>query len=439
MDKQRFTRRDFVSRAGQAAGTIALGVGAADFLAACGTPAPSASGGAGTGKLEIFSWWTAGGEADGLAEMFRIYKQKWPNVTIVNAAVAGGAGTNAKAVLKTRMEGGKPPDSFQVHAGQELISTWVAANKMEPITSIWNSAGWDSVMPKDLKDIVSSKGEIWSVPVNVHRGNALWYNKKILDANGITPPTTVDDFNAALSTLKGKVAAPLALGSQGNWQVQMLLENNIVAAGGADYYKRLMKGQASFTDANVKTALTWIKTWLAYVNTDHTNLGWDDADKRLIAGTSAFNIMGDWAKGFFTANNWVPNTDFGATASPGTKGTYMIVCDTFGIPKGAPDHDNAVEWIKVCGSQSGQAAFNPKKGSIPARTDVSPSIFDPIAQSFMAEFKTDALTPSSAHGSATPDAFASGVNDEMGQFVINKDVDKTASNLQKLSDQFLKA
>ena len=40
--------------------------------------------------------------------------------------------------------------------------------------------------------------------------------------------------------------------------------------------------------------------------------------------------------------------------------------------------------------------------------------------------------------SATPDAFASGVNDEMGQFVINKDVNKTASNLQKLSDEFLK-
>jgi glucose/mannose transport system substrate-binding protein len=178
---------------------------------------------------------------------------------------------------------------------------------------------------------------------------------------------------------------------------------------------------------------------LNYVNSDHTTLGWDDADKRLIAGSSVFNIMGDWAKGYFTANNWVANTDFGAAPSPGTSGKYVIVCDTFGVPKGAPDHDNAVAWIKICGSQEGQAAFNPKKGSIPARTDVSASIFDPIAQQFIAEFKTDALVPSSAHGSATPDAFASAVNDEMGQFVQAKDVEKTASNLQKLSDEFLKA
>src|SRR3989442_766145 len=160
--------------------------------------AASSSAWARGGKLEIFSWWTAGGEADGLAEMFKIYKQKYAGVEIVNATVAGGAGTNAKAVLKTRMEGGKPPDSFQVHAGQELISTWVKAGKMEPITSVWKSEGWDSTIPKDLKDIVSSSGDVWSVPVNVHRGNALWYNKKILDDNNITPPTDMEAFLSAL-------------------------------------------------------------------------------------------------------------------------------------------------------------------------------------------------------------------------------------------------
>jgi glucose/mannose transport system substrate-binding protein len=413
MAQYNWTRREFVKRAGQTAGSLALGVTLADLLAACGTT----GGGTPTQtKLEVFSWWTAGGEADGLAEMFNIYKKRYPGVTIVNATVAGGAGTNAKAVLKTRMQGGQPPDSFQVHAGQELISTWVKADKMEPITSVWKSEGWDSTIPKDLKDIVSSKGDVWSVPVNVHRGNALWYNKKLLDSKGVAPPQSVDEFNSALATLKSKgIDKPLALGSKGNWQVQMLLENNILAAGGPDFYKKVFSGQASFTDANVKKALTWMKQWLDYVNTDHTSLDWNEADDRLINGTSAFTIMGDWAKGDFQSKKWVANSDYGVVPSPGTKGNYMIVCDTFGLPKGAPDRSNAVNWIKVSGSQEVQAAFNPKKGSIPARTDVSKSIFDPIAQQFIDDFKVNALVPSSAHGSATPDAFASAVNDEMGQ------------------------
>ncbi len=436
MQPRPWTRREFVKGAGTAAGALLLGGSFAEFLAACGT----GGGTSGGGKLEIFSWWTAGGEADGLAEMFKIYKQKYPNVSIVNAAVAGGAGSNAKAVLATRMQGGKPPDSFQVHAGQELISTWVAAGKMETITSIWKSEGWDSVIPNDLKTIVSSGGDVWSVPVNVHRGNALWVNLSKA-GSALTPGAgnTLDNFLLALSKARaGGISAPLALGSKGNWQVTMLLENNIVATGGADFYRGLFNKKSSWTDTKVKSALTYVKQMLDYVNSDHATIDWDQAAGLVQSGKAVATIMGDWAKGYFTANNWKPDTDFTGIPSPGTNGTYMIVCDTFGLPKGAPDRDNAINWLKVCGSEAGQAAFNPKKGSIPARTDVPKSIFDPIAQRFIDEFKTDALTPSIAHGSAAPEAFASGLNDEMGQFVQKKDVNATLANIAKLADQYLK-
>ncbi|HTD47616.1 MAG TPA: ABC transporter substrate-binding protein, partial [bacterium] len=131
------------------------------------------------GKLEIFSWWTAGGEAEALNAVFGIYHERYPAVQIVNATVAGGAGTNAKAVLKTRMLGGDPPDSFQVHAGHELIDTWVRNGSMEPLTGLFKAEGWTTAMPRGLLDILSYKGDIWSVPVNIHRANVLWYNKKI--------------------------------------------------------------------------------------------------------------------------------------------------------------------------------------------------------------------------------------------------------------------
>src|SRR5919197_536404 len=157
------TRRQLFKYTGATASAVVF----ADLLAACQQAAPLKPSGDVKGTLEIFSWWTAGGEADGLNEMFGIYKKNYSNVEIKNSAVAGGAGTNAKAVLATRMTGGKPPDSFQVHAGQELISTWVKAGKMDPITSIWKSENWDSAIPKDLKDIVTANGEQWSVPVNI--------------------------------------------------------------------------------------------------------------------------------------------------------------------------------------------------------------------------------------------------------------------------------
>jgi len=432
------TRRDFVKSAGALASAVTFGAGAVELLQACGNqPAPAASGTL-TGNLEIFSWWTGAGEKDGLAMLYKRYSDQYPQVKIVNAAVAGGAGSQAKAVLTTRMQANQPPDSFQVHAGQELIATWVKAGKMEPITSTWNELGLDKSIPKDLKDIVSSGGDVWSIPVNVHRGNALWFNLHTL--GNASPPTTFDELTSSLNSFKAKgIQHPLALGSQGNWQIAMLLENGVLANGGPDYYNKLFKGQGSFTDSKVKDTLTQMATLLGYVNPDHTTLDWDAAAGLVAKGQAVYTIMGDWAKGYFTnlTPAMAPNQDFGVVAHPGTKGNYVTVVDTFGLPKNAPHRANAVAWLKVVASERGQEDFNPKKGSIPARTDVPASVFDPIAQSYMQEFKTNRLVPSSAHGSATPPNFASAVNDIMGQFAQSKDVSGTAQALQQKAQQFL--
>ena len=68
-----------------------------------------------SGQVEIFSWWVGGGEAAGLTAMTEVFNEKYPNIEFVNAAVAGGSGTNARAVLATRLQANDPPDSWQAH------------------------------------------------------------------------------------------------------------------------------------------------------------------------------------------------------------------------------------------------------------------------------------------------------------------------------------
>ena len=68
-------------------------------------------------KLEVFSWWTSGGEAAALDALFGVYKKANPGVEIINATVAGGGGSAARAVLQTRLAGGNPPDTWQSHPG----------------------------------------------------------------------------------------------------------------------------------------------------------------------------------------------------------------------------------------------------------------------------------------------------------------------------------
>jgi glucose/mannose transport system substrate-binding protein len=375
-----------------------------------------------TGDLEIFSWWTAGGEADGLNAMYEIYKKMCPDVNIVNATVAGGAGSNAKAVLATRMQAGDPPDSFQVHAGHELIDSWVAADAMEPVTFIFEDNGWMDKYPQGVIDILSTDGEIWSVPVNIHRSNVLWYNKKVFADNGLEAPKTFDEFFAAADALQAAGVTPLALGDNGIWTSTHLLESVLLGTLGPDGYKGLWDGTTDWAGAEVTTALETFAKMMAYVNEDHAALSWDQAAQLVADGDAAMTVMGDWAQGYFQSIGLEPDVDYGWVPAPSTEGNFIMLSDSFGLPKGAPNRDAAVAWLTVAGSQEGQDAFNPLKGSIPARTDGDRSLYNVYLLSAMDDFASNAIVPSLAHGAAAAEGWVTAVNDVMTLFVADLDV-----------------
>ena len=380
-------------------------------------------------KLEIFSWWTAGGEADGLNALFELYKEQHPDVEIINATVAGGAGSNAKAVLATRMQSGDPPDSFQVHAGHELIDSWVRAGKMEPVTFIFEENGWLDKYPPGVIDILSYDGEIWSVPVNIHRSNVLWYNKAIFEENGLEPPKTFDEFFAVADALKAKGITPLALGDNGIWAATHLFESVLLGTMGPEKYRGLWDGSTDWNGPEVKQALETFAKMMEYVNEDHAALSWDQAAQLVADGDAAMTIMGDWTEGYFTSIGLTPNKEFGWVPSPNTEGTFIMLSDSFGLPKGAPHRENAIAWLQLCGSREGQDAFNPLKGSIPARTDGDRSLYDEYLQSAMDDFSSNEIVPSVTHGAAASEGWVTAIHDVMTLFVSDLNIDAAQQGL----------
>lgn len=380
-----------------------------------------------TAKLEIFSWWTAGGEAEGLAGMFTVYKKLYPNVEIVNATVAGGAGTNAKAVLATRLTGGDPPDSFQVHAGLE-VQKYDPAKYLDPLDSLFTSAGWDKAFPSGLLTLLRYQGHYWSVPVNIHRANVMWYSKKVFADNKLTPPKTFDEWFKAADALKAKGIVPFVLGDKEGWEAGHAFEAVLIGTLGADGYRGLWTGKTAWTDAKVTQALNTFKRMITYTNSDHAALTWDGAGQYLIDNKGAMQIMGDWQNGWFQSKNY---TGYGWAAPPGNAGVFDALSDSFSLPKGAKNRDNAMNWLKVAGSKEGQEAFNPKKGSICARTDCNQSLFNAYLQSAAQDWKSNALVPSVIHGAAAFESWATKYKDALALFVTSGDVAKTQAALQQ--------
>ncbi|WP_261131522.1 ABC transporter substrate-binding protein [Bacillus sp. Marseille-Q3570] len=406
-------------------------------LAACNSDSSSGDGKSDKdAKLDIFSWWTGAGEEDGLNALIELFKEKHPDVEVENAAVAGGAGTNAKAVLASRMQGDDPPATFQVHGGAELNEGWVAAGKMEPLNDLYDEEGWNDKFPQDLIDMVSKDGNIYSVPVNIHRGNVIWYNTKVFEENGIEVPTTFDEWFAAADKLKEAGITPLALGDKEPWTATQVFETTLLGTLGPEGYNKLFTGELSFTDAKVKEAAETFKKMLSYINEDHSSRNWQDASQLVAEGEAAMNVMGDWAKGYFVNDlNLKVEEDFGWTETPETEGEFMVITDTFGLPKGVSNPDDVKKFLSVLGSVEGQDVFNPLKGSIPARTDADVSKYDAYGQETIEEFKQASLVPSLAHGSAAPEGFLTKVNQAVNIFVTQQDVDQFIASLDQASSE----
>ena len=397
---------------------------------AAATEAPAATEAALSGKLEVFSWWTAGGEAEGKTALFNVYSSLYPGVELVDATVAGGAGTNAKAVLATRLQAGDPPDAFQVHAGLE-VEKYSPEDYLQPLDSYLDTAAY----PADLLSMLEYNGHYWSVPVNIHRSNVMWYNKTVLADAGVAVPTTMDEFFAAMDTLKSKGYIPMTMGTKEGWEAAHVFEGFLLSYLGPEDYKGLWKGTIPWTDTRVTDALNSFKKMMTYVNTDNAALTWDGAAQYLTSGKAAFLIMGDWTAGWFASSNF---TDYGWTATPGTNGVFIALSDSFALPKGAPDEANAEAFIKVVGSAAGQEAFNPKKGSICARIDCSDEAFKAVPGTYdylhatAEEWKTDTIVPSIVHGAATIESWATAYKDTVNMFAADGDVAKAQTSLGQL-------
>lgn len=413
---------------------IAFAAVAALLLAACGDDDDDDAGGA--DQFEFFSWWTGGGDSEGKEALLELFSDQNPDVEVVDSAIAGGAGTNAQAELANRLLADNPPDSYQRHAGRELAED-IDAGEVEDLTFLYDEEEWRDVFPEDLLELITFEDKIYSVPVNIHRSNLIWYNPTVLSDAGIDgPPADWDEFLDQATILEAAGKVPLTVGP--TWTQQHLLENVLLGELGADAYTGLWDGSTDWESAEVIDALDMFTAVL-----DHSNLGeaaadWQPAIDPIIEGDAAYNVMGDWADTYFRVEQELEwETGYNATTSPGTEGVFNFLSDTFTLPVDAPHRDNALEWLRLAGSQEGQDTFNPVKGSIPARIDGDASLYTGYLEMPFQDWTDESTTivGSLAHGVVANNAFKAEIDSALQEFVESGDSAAFAGAVQQAYEE----
>jgi glucose/mannose transport system substrate-binding protein len=417
-----------------AAALAALALGPA----ACGDTATDS----GSGDIEIFSWWTAGGEANALGELLRAFGEGHPDARIIETAATGSS--NARATLRDRMIGGQPPDTFQANGGWDLLR-WVLYNgrsdtdsKMEPVDDLALAQDWTNVIPRPVLETVSFGGHTYAVPLNVHRVNTVFFNKRLFAMHAVKEPASLEELFAVADALRAQNVTPIALGRNDPWTLAlMLFENIFVARAGGAAYRELFLGRGDAFSPEIRAAVEDLRRLLSYANASAPALTWSEAVELVRTGEAAMTIMGDWAKGYFTARGDVPDTDFGVIPMPGTAGTFVFTTDTFGLPRGARNRRGALALLELFGSEEGQDLFNPIKGSISARSDARREAYDMMAQGTITDFQAAAADPTRlvpATAMLAPPEFIDAVEGALGQFAEDGNASVVLHTIDNWSD-----
>lgn len=370
-------------------------------------------------EVDVVTWWEAGSEKLGLEALVKVFEQQHPDTKFVNAAIAGGGGSQAKQKLAADLAAGSAPDTFQAHAGAELAD-YIDAAQILDISGLYDELDLRKAFPQTLIDRLTVDGAIYSIPSNVHRANVVWANPKVLEEAGIdskTPPKDIDAWIADMEKIKAAGKVPITVGMA--WTQVQLLETVLIADLGADKYNGLFDGSTKWDSEEVKKALGHFEKIMSFTDKSLYTEDWEPAMNPIIEGKAAYNVMGDWAVAAFDSQGKKAGDDYIYFPVPGTDGVFDFLADSFTLPKGAKHPGGTKAWLSTISSKEGQIAFNKVKGSIPARSDLSEAEkqeFSEYQQNAMESFGKDTIVSSIAHGAALPVKISNAISDATAKF-----------------------
>ncbi len=380
------------------AAVAALGLAACSSGGGSTTPTTGAtSGGAQTtaadytAKLTVWENNTTGKGPQFWTDTVAAYKKIHPNVTITIQPVQN---EDLDGKLQTALNGGDAPDIFLQRGGGKLgamVDAGFVADLTDKITDVTKAAIPASAFAAD-----SYKGKIYAVPMTVLPGG-FFYSKDLFTQAGITaPPTTLAEFNDAVSKLKAKGIAPVALGAKDAWPAAhwyywfALRECSQDALNTAANTANL--SDPCFTKAG--------QDLQAFAATKPFNDGFLTTSAQQGAGSSAglvanhkaaMELMGAWDPGVIGSltpdQKNLPDLGFFPFPSvPGGQGdptAMMGGLDAYSCSAKAPQPACA-DFLNFLASDEIQTAYSTAASAPPASSKAASAVTDPVLQTVMA-------------------------------------------------------
>jgi raffinose/stachyose/melibiose transport system substrate-binding protein len=262
-----------------------------------------------------------------------------------------------KVTLKLALVETGGPDVAQVNQGRSDMGAMVEAGLLLPLDEYTAAFSWG----ERFSASVASRNSFTEDGKTFGSGNlygvsptaevvGVYYNKTLFEANGWVVPTTFDEFEALLATIKAAGVTPISFGSLDGWNaihefsaVQHLLVS-------LDYINDFTYGvnNVSFDIPENQQAASVMQAWVdsGYFTDGFAGIGYDDSNKTFKAGEGAMTITGSWLTGELLTDT---DQEFGFFLLPGNPDQTRLAIGGVGVPfsirKTTAQPDLAAEYL----------------------------------------------------------------------------------------------
>jgi len=235
-----------VSAQSPSAAPAAASTGYTELDQAMGADKPMAGS-----KVSIQTQWIGGEGANFAAAL-----QPFIDATGIQVAV-DSIGSSHETVLKTRIEGGAPPDLAML-AQPAAIKAYGAEGKLVDIASFIDTKKLGDEHAATVS-LYQDGTHQWAIPYKVDVKSTVWYPIKAFEAAGYKVPTTYDELKALEAQIIKDGSNPWCIGMQaGNatgWQATDWLEDIVLRTAGVDAYNKWITHDLKFDSPEIKKAM----------------------------------------------------------------------------------------------------------------------------------------------------------------------------------------
>lgn len=329
------------------------------------------------------------------------------------------------------------------------VAAWYAGNRMAPfvdaglfedVSDVWDKNGLNDQL-KSASASMTIDGKKWGVPYTYYQWG-IYYRKDIFAEQGITPPKTWDELLAACAKLKEAGITPFTIGTKALWPTAGWFDYLDLRVNGYEFHMDLTSGKVPYTDERVKAVFDkWAELVKpGYFIANHAAIDWQDAVPQMVQGKAAMYLMGNFAVATME-DGGLKEDQIGflqfPEITPGLPMAEEAPTDTFHIPSGAKNKEDAKVFLAYLASPEAQTKMNKTLGQLPVNSK-SETPDDPFLKAGF-EMLSGAYALAQFYDRDAPAAMAKAGMEGFQEFMVKPDkIDAILKRLEKVRGRVYK-